>query len=436
MLPSRPEARRLLLGTLLAAIGQGMTLPFLFIYLTKVRHLDPTVVGLVVGWMGLLALLLAGPGGALIDRYGVRRVVLPLYLVDAIGVGSYGWAHTAWQALGSASLAAIGGAVLWASQNTLITTVTDETERQHVFGLSFAILNLGIGTGGIIAGFIADVHRTASFQTIYLINAAAALIPALILLSLPGVGLHSPGHAQEHAQRAVGGYREVFANVAFRRFTSYGLLVAACGYAQIEVGFPAFASLVGGVSTRVIAWGLAANTMTIVVAQLLVLRLLRGRSRSRALAAVGVVIACSWLILGAGALGKGISPVVPVVGVVLCAAVFACGETVMSPVLPAITNVLATDALRGRYNAMGSMVFGITAVIGPLTAAPLIGHGLGAVWIALIVSGSLAAAAVALSLRGVLTPEQDGRLPAPAEPDSATAVTRRDNSVQLRSRPG
>lgn len=413
VLPSRPEARRLLFGTLLAAIGQGMTLPFLFIYLTKVRHLDPTVVGLVVGWMGLLALLLAGPGGALIDRYGVRRVVLPLYLVDAVGVGSYGWAHTAWQALGSASLAAIGGAVLWASQNTLITTVTDEIERQHVFGLSFAILNLGIGTGGIIAGFIADVHRPASFQLIYLINAVAALIPALILLSLPGVGLRSS--ARPHEQRATGGYREVFADVAFRRFTIYGLLLAACGYAQIEVGFPAFASLVGGVSTRVIAWGLAANTMTIVVAQLLVLRLLRGRSRSRALAAVGVVIASSWLILGAGALGKGLSPILPVIGVVLCACVFACGETVMSPVMPAITNVLATDELRGRYNAMGSMVFGVTAVIGPLTAAPLIGHGLGAVWIALIVSGSLAAAAVALSLRRVLTPQQDGRLMRSAE---------------------
>ena len=53
----------------------------------------------------------------------------------------------------------------------------------------------------------------------------------------------------------------------------------------------------------------------------------------------------------------------------------------MSPMLPAITNVLATDELRGRYNAMGSMIFGVTGIIGPLTAAPLIGHHLGQVWI-------------------------------------------------------
>jgi MFS family permease len=419
-LPRRPEARRLLLGTLLAAIGQGMTLPFLFIYLTKVRHLDPTVVGLVVAWMGLLSLALAGPGGALIDKFGVRRVMLPLYVTDAVGVASYGWAHTTIEAFGSATLSAIGGASLWAAQNTLMSGVTDEDERQHVFGLSFAILNLGIGAGGIIAGFIANVHRPGSFQLIYVINAGATLIPAFILLSLRHIGQAIP--APERAENeAPGGYRDVFANRAFRRFLIFALLITACGYAQIEVGLPAFASLVGGVSTRVIAWGLAANTMTIVAAQLLVLRRLQGRSRSRALAAVGVIIAISWVVLGVSAWAKGISPVVPVIGVIACASIFACGETLMSPVMPAITNALATDELRGRYNAMGSMIWGITAVIGPLSAAPLIGHKLGEIWVVLIVAGSLAAAAVALSLRSLLTPEEDGRVAGVEEPAAILA---------------
>src|SRR5689334_3282806 len=75
-LPSRPEARRLLVSKLLTCIGQGMTLPFLFVYFTRVRHLDATVVGLVVAWMGVLALVLAGPAGTLIDRFGARRVIL------------------------------------------------------------------------------------------------------------------------------------------------------------------------------------------------------------------------------------------------------------------------------------------------------------------------------------------------------------------------
>ena len=46
-----------------------------------------------------------------------------------------------------------------------------------------------------------------------------------------------------------------------------------------------------GVETRVVAWGLAANTFVIVVAQLFVIRWLDGRSRSRALGLVGLIIA-------------------------------------------------------------------------------------------------------------------------------------------------
>src|SRR5882762_3502544 len=109
-LPSRPEARRLILGTLLAAMGQGMTLPFLFIYLTEVRHIGSTTVGFVVAWMGVLALGLSGPAGALIDRFGARWVLLPMYVINAVGALSYGWVHAPWQAFISASLVATGGA--------------------------------------------------------------------------------------------------------------------------------------------------------------------------------------------------------------------------------------------------------------------------------------------------------------------------------------
>lgn len=414
-MPGRPEARRLLLGTLLSALGVGMTLPFLYVYLTEVRDIDATVVGLVVGWMGLLSLALAAPAGAAIDRFGARRVMLPLIVVNSAGVAGYSLVHAPWQAFLTASLAALGGPAVFAGFNTVLTSVTEPGERQRVFGLNFAVLNLGIGTGGLVAGFIADVDRPASFEVLYLVNAAAGLLPAVLLLTMPGVGRAAASGAQDGAAPATGGYRDVLADRAFRRFTLFGLLLMSCGYAQIEVGLPAFAVTVGEVSTRVVAWGLAANTLTIVLAQLVVLRLLQGRSRSRALAVVGAVIAVSWLLLGLGGFSRSISPVLPVLGVVLCTVVFACGETVMSPVMPALTNALAPDALRGRYNAVGSMIWGVTGVIGPVTAAPLIGHGLAGVWLVLIVGGAVGASLVALSLRRLLSAEQDGRVPAAEE---------------------
>lgn len=406
LLPARYEARRLLFGTLLSAVGHGMTLPFLFIYLDRLRHVEPTLVGVVVAWMGLLGLVLAGPGGTLIDRYGVRRVVLPLYLVNAVGTAAFGFAHNALEAFGAATLFAIGGSVIWAAQNTLLSSVTSETERQRVFGLSFAILNLGIGVGGTVAGFIADLHSPASFRTLYLVDGATTLIPALILLSLPSIGHRL---ASEEAAASAGGYREVLGNAAFRRFLVFGLLITVCGYAQFEVGYNAFATLVSHVTPRVIAWAHAANTVTIVLAQMTVIHWLAGRSRSRALAAVGVIVAASWLILGLTGWNGHASPAVAIAGVIGCAVVFATAETVMSPMMPAITNAMATDELRGRFNAMSSMIWGLTAIAGPLTAAPLIGHGFGELWVGLIVAGSAGAAVVALTLHRLLTPAQDGR---------------------------
>jgi MFS family permease len=424
VLPGRREARRLLVGTLLQAIGIGMTLPFLYIYLTGVRHLDATVVGLVVGWMGVLGLLLAPPVGTLIDRFGARRVVLPLVVVDSIGVASYGFVHAPWQAFGAASLAAVGQAAVWPAFNTVLSSVTDAAERQHVFGLNFAILNLGIGAGGIVAGFIADTSHPGSFQVLYLVNAVAMLLPGVVLLTMPSVGRPlATGAAHAERQRAAGGYRTLLADRAFVRFTIFCLVLMSVGYAQIEVGFAAFSITVARVTPRIVAWGLAANTMTIVLAQLFVLRRMQGRSRSRALAHVGAILALSWVILGLGSLARGSGTLLPALGVIACASVFACGETLLSPIMPALTNALAPDELRGRYNAVGSMVWGVTGVVGPVSAAPLIGHGLAGVWLAFVVVGALVASLIALSLRHLLTPEQDGRTdPVPTDstpPDSA-----------------
>lgn len=404
-LPARAEARRLLLGTYLAALGTGMTLPFLYVYLHVVRGMDATVVGVVVSWMGVLSLALAGPWGSLMDRLGPRRVLLPLMVLGACGAASWSLVHHPWQAFVAGSLMATAAAAVFSGQNTVLATVTSAAERQRVFGLSFALLNLGIGTGGIVSGFIADVHHASSFRVLYLVDGVSWLLPAVVLASMPTVGR---AVAREPDAEPSGGYRAVFADRAFRRLFAFSLLLMACGYAQIEVGLPAFATTVGHVSTHVVAWALVANTAVIACGQLVVTARIQGRSRSRVLAVAAAVIALSWLILAVGGFGRHAGAAVPIAGTVLCAAVFASAETMFSPMLPALTNSLATDELRARYNAAGSLVWGITSIIGPLTAAPLIGHGLGGVWVALIVTGSLCAAVLALSLRRLLTPEQDG----------------------------
>lgn len=411
-LPARPEARRILVGTLLSAIGRGLTLPFLFIYLTNVRGMSDGLAGLAIGWFGAVTLALSPVGGTLIDRYGARRIVLPCFLVEAVGTGSLALAHSHLALFGVLTVAAVGGSALWSGQATILASLTGEQERQRVFGLQFALLNLGIGTGGVISGALVDVARPVTFQLIYLLDAATYLAPALILLSMPAVGRRLLVDVQATEIRQRGGYLTVLRHRAFRRLVIFGLVLTTCGYAQIEVGFAAYATRVAGVTPRIVAWALAANTVTIVLAQLLVIRRLEGRSRTRALMVVGAIFATSWLILGAAGVIDGSNAAVSALGVILCSAVFACGETLLSPVFPALVNALASNELRGRYNAVSSMIFGVSGVVGPVTAGPLIGAGRGGLWVILVTAGCLLAALLAVTLRGLLTAEQDGRTPA------------------------
>ncbi|MEU1967017.1 MFS transporter [Micromonospora sediminicola] len=410
-LPARPEARRILVGTLLSAVGRGLTLPFLFIYLTDVRGLTDARAGLVIGWFGAVTLALSPLGGTLIDRFGARRVVLPCLVVEAVGTGSLALVESTASAFGVMTLVAVGSSAIWAGQNTILASLTGDGERQRVFGLNFALLNLGIGVGGLISGAVVDVARPATFQAIYVLDAVSYLTPALILLTLPHVGRRPATTAvpEGGVTPVSGGYLTVLRDRPFRRLVVFGLVLTTCGYAQIEVGFAAYSVRVVEVTPRVVAWALAANTVMIVLSQLLVLRRLEGRSRTGALATVGAVFAGAWLVLGAAGVVGGGNALLAALGVVACSAIFGFGETMLSPVMPALTNALATDELRGRYNAMSSMIFGISGVVGPVTAGPLIGAADGRVWVAVVVGGCLVASLLALSLRPLLTPAQDGR---------------------------
>ncbi|MEU5906246.1 MFS transporter [Micromonospora sp. NPDC047527] len=421
-LPRRPEARRLLIGTLLSAIGRGMTLPFLFIYLTDVRGLTDTRAGLVIGWYGVVTLALSPLGGTLIDRFGARRVVIPCLLIEAVGTGSLALVHSTGSALLVMTVIAVGSSAIWSGQNTILASLTEDDERQRVFGLNFALLNLGIGIGGMTSGAIVDTARPVTFQTLYLLDAVSYLMPAVILLTLPGVGHRLVHRSTGEGPSSGGGYLTVLRDRPFRRLVIFGLVLTTCGYAQVEVGFAAFAVRVAEVSPRVVAWALAANTVMIVLAQLLVIRRIEGRSRTGALALVGAVFATAWLVLGvAGVVSTG-NALVAALCVVACSAIFGFGETMLSPVMPALTNALATDELRGRYNAMSSMIFGISGVIGPVTAGPLIELANGMVWVAVVVGGCLVASVIALSLRRLLTADQDGRATTtPTTPDPALA---------------
>lgn len=386
------EGKLLLSVVVFEFLGTGLVLPFHVVYLHEVRGFALSDVGLLLALPPLVGFLVVGPGGSAIDRLGARRILLAsLWLLV---VGNVVLAFSSTLALAGLGLVLSGVAfgVSWPAAQSFIAAVVPTGLRQRYFGVNFTLLNLGIGIGGLLGGAFVDVERLGTFQTVYLADAASYL-PAIFLLLFPlrHVAGRPTHDADEHP---AAGYLEVMRRPAVASLMLLGFLASFVGYSQLNVGMPAFARAVGQVSTQGLGLAFAANTLVIVLLQLVVLRRIEGHRRTRVIAVMGVLWALSWVLLGGSGLVSG--TVGATILVAACASVFALGETLMQPTVPALVNDLAPDHLRGRYNALSSGAFQLAAIIAPPISGALIGHGLGTAWIASLVAGSVAVGAYAV----------------------------------------
>ncbi len=406
------EGRWLLSTTAIQLLGRGLTLPFTIIYLHEVRGISLDVAGSLMAWVFVVGVLATGPGGAATDRFGARAVSMFGSGCQLVGVAILAVAHTVPVAAVAMTLMGVAG-ITWPSFNALVAAIVKGPIRQTYFGISFALVNLGIGLGGVIAGAFVDVHRPATFTTIYLCDAASMLIPIGLLL---GPLRHVTGRAEPPPQSSgePSSYWRIARQPAVAWLLLLTLIATFVGYGQMEAGFPAFAREVSEVSTRTIGWAFAANTAVIVLCQFLVLRRIDGHRRTRVLLVMAVVWLTAWLTLGA----TGFAPATAAatLGVILFHAFFGFGETLLQPTAPAITNDLAPDHLRGRYNALFAAAYQTGGIVGPVVAGIMLDHHLGAAFIGMLVVGCLVVAVLALSLERRITPAVNGvrpRGPAP-----------------------
>ena len=398
-----PEGRWLLSTVAVQTLGRGLTLPFTVIYLHEVRGFSLDLAGALMAFIAIVALAVTGPGGALTDRVGARRVLLFSTTCQMIGCAVLAFATTPVLAVVAMAFLGINFGMSWPAFNALIAAVTTGEQRQQYFGINFALVNLGIGVGGIIGGIYADVSQPHTFTVIFLGDAASMLVPIAVLL---GPLRHVAGQQQApEGDAKAGSYRTILRDPAVIGMTALTFIAVFVGYGQMEAGFPAFAREVGEVSTRVIGFSFAVNTAVIVLLQFLVLRRIAGHRRTRVMLVMCAVWALSYVVLGVTGLVPG---AVAAAGVLAFAGVFALGETMMQPTIPAITNDMAPDHLRGRYNAVNAGAFQAGAIGGPLFAGFMLDRGWSTAYVVVLVAGCGVIAALALVVERLIPASVNG----------------------------
>lgn len=409
-----PQVRRIFIGVAFSALGSGLTMPYLYVYLARVRDFPTTTVGWVFAWMGVLGFIAAPLAGTLIDRFGPRVVMVVGLTVEALSIASLGWISTVPQGVAVASVIVLGTVGLWPASSALLTRLVAEEEREKVYAINFMLLNAGLGLGGLVSSLLVHIDSLASFQRLYLIDAATYLVYILVLVTLPaGTGRVGLGEGETGVQTAAAGlggdggsddpvqpsWGLVLSDRKLIAMVAASIVAITCGYAQMETGLAAYAVDIAEIPPRALGWAYGANTAAIVFGQLLILKLIEGRSRTRMLAGAAALWSISWVVIG---LSDAVRPWLAVVALVVGLGLFGLGETLWAPVAPAIVNALAPEEMRGRYNALQGISWTVGSIIGPASAGVLIGHGYAHLWLAFVIIGSAVAGLGFLALRPLL----------------------------------
>ena len=394
------KTRLFLAGNFLSMLGTGLVLPFMIIYLHQARGIALAVVGALLAAGAAVGVLVAIVCGALMDRVGARPVLGTILLGQVVAEVGLAWAHNTLTALPVVLIYGATWAPMFGAISTMINGLTREPAlQQRAFAVNFATQNMALGVGAAVAALVIRANHPGTFQVLFLANALSCLLFAALLPALPNL------RRTKVVNEARVGYRYVLSHRGLRLMILASLLLAFTGPATFDSGLPAFASVADHISDHAIAVSFTIDTGVIVAIQMLVLRIVRRHRRSSALAAVGVIWAGSWALLGFAEIVDG--PGWRIVILFAFVSLFAVGETVVAPTRNPLINALADDRIRGRANSISGFATSLMLIVCPDMVTSLLAAHLEAVLIGLLCLGSLGIVAIAARLRGILTAEQD-----------------------------
>ena len=377
-----PQSRKLVIGMCLNAIGGGMTLSLLLVYLHDMRGFTNTFGGLLLSYGAIVSIVASTPMGALVDRIGPKKVTIAGLICNSAAAFSLSLVETHFHAIVALTFINISAQAVWPSQSVILTRVTPEVDRPKIFGFNFMLLNLGLGMGGLLSSLIIQKGDLRSFQIMYWVDSATFLIYLLIVFSLRGE--HVNKYIPKEHEPEQGSYRDLMQIKPLMYLGFAGIILFTFGYGTIQAGIPVFATQFLELSPKWLGIIFGVNTISIVLFQPLVMRILEKYSKYTALISIGIIWALSWVFVGA-------SPYLPVLasGIALCMSqlVFAFGEMVQAPTIPVLANELSPEHIRGRTNALMSLQWSVSGVLGPAITGLMLGADLAKAWVIVMFLG-------------------------------------------------
>jgi len=387
-----------LIALLVDALGTRLFTPISLLYFHVVAGLLLPASGVVLTIATILTLPLTPLTGALVDRFGARRLVIASHLLQVMGFLGYLAVGTTPALLVTALLVTAGMRVFYAAATALIADIAAPGARDHWYGLVGATQNVGLGAGGLLAGLVVGVPGTGGYRVLILANALSFVLAAALVRW--HTGELRPTHADTVPTRQ--GYRAVLADRPFLGLMACNVVFALCAQV-LEIALPVYATEALGTPLWIVGAAFALNTGLVVALQTVVVRLLEPYRRTRTLLVAGLMWATT---NGLFALALAVPQVVLVPYLFAVVAFYTVGVLLYAPTATALAAASGMEHLRGRYLAAYEFSWGVSAALAPgLFTVLYAAMGPALPWLVLV---ALVLAA------GMLVAWLEPRLPAPA----------------------
>ncbi|MFT8318810.1 MAG: MFS transporter [Sporolactobacillus sp.] len=359
--PFQKKVWWLLLGYTLSLFGSGLSEPYLILYLDQIRGISLSISGMIIATSGISGAAILPVCGLIIDKVGANKLFLLTLFIAAWGRIAFAFANNEPLAFFAAALSGAGAAGSWNALSLILAASVDESAKTEIFGIAYALQNIGSGLGSALGGLMIHTHALYTFQSIFMIDAMTFLLFAIF--SKRGL----EGSVKLSINRKQGKRKNIQIRVALKdkiqvklSFGYFLIAIVMTGFTTIV--FPQWVIGQEQLSTQVIGYAFLANSLVIVFCQFFIYRAWKKIRQTLQLAIASSLLAMGYAVVFVSGLTQ-----FPwaAIGSVSAFALTGVGEALLFSALPALVNDCAPNDTKGFYNSMINFAWQAGFIIGP-----------------------------------------------------------------------
>jgi MFS family permease len=358
--PPAGPARYLIAAVFTETFGRGVYLTVSALYFTRIVGIRPDLVGVGLTIAGLVGLTVGVPLGYFADRFGPRRILIAMLIIQGLAAATYSMAQNFWMYMASAVAVVVGERGAYAARGAIMAVVVAGPNRTRTRAYLRSVSNVGIAVGTSVASIAVTLDRSTVYIIALLLNAACYCVSAGLSLKLPTV----PGARHEPVSRF-----GVIGDVKY-------LVVAALSgilcihYAIMEVGIPLWVAGHTIAPRWMISALLLINTIAVILFQVKIGGAVGSvGSASRGFRRAGVLFLVTCALM---AFASTVSMYAAIIVLLVGGIVYVGGEMLQAASAWTFSYDLADEKRQGQYQALFGTASSGGMMLGPSIVTTLV----------------------------------------------------------------